>query len=603
MLKKITIILLSSLISQQTNAKTNQNTSQLLLVGGGLKSCSSMSKKNCNNSALTTLSALKNIKHNNLYQVSLKTLNLLKKLWPKDFDSSTKAELVTLISRAVSSNNQENISLKELKFLLRKHDKNNLIAKLNDPEYYALLDILEQPVINKTTNVRLKEQVELLDSTNFFSTNIYQTFVKNARINTQKDKPNIVVLTASARDPFEAADFYQAAFTQAGANAKWLPLDATLNHLMQIDGSRDNVCQKLTETRLKVQGSMNRELIYPDLTEQQMQACLSPQTLINDIKNADGLFINGGDQSLTLKAFIKNDGTDSEILTIIKEKLKNGNYIVGGTSAGTAVMSGGLFSKNNVPMITNGQSNTAMIRGAKKDQLPVEGCQKSNQCDADLLNDDLTYRSMGGLGLFKWGILDTHFSERGRQGRLAQLTLDTHSAFAFGVDEATALVVSNLQGAEPSFKVIGQGGVFIIENSALQNSHGENQTIKADMNKTANSEVITHYINYGDTAHITNNTLQINLAEWKNLPVEQLTSLNTTNALFKGSNYKLATEIMCRSNIEKIAATDSWKNHNINMAIAKMPSAKSRYSAIKLNNNPVSYCSYKNYKFAFNTNK
>lgn len=603
MFKKITILFISSLISQQIHAKTIQNSSQLFLVGGGLKSCSSMSKKNCNNSVLNTLSSLKNVKHNNQYQISPKTLTLLKKSWPKDFDIATKKELITLISRAMPSNNQGNITLKELKSLLRKHDKKNLIRKLNDPEYYALLDILEQAVINKETHERLKEHVELLNSTNHFSTNIYQEFVKQAKKHSQHGKPKVVILTASARDPFEAADFYQAAFTQAGANAKWLPLDATLNHLMQVEGSRDNVCKTLIETRLKLQGSMNREVIYPDLNELQMQACLSPQIIINEIKNADGLFINGGDQSLTLKAFIKNDGSDSEILTLIKNKLQDGKFIVGGTSAGTAVMSGGIFSNKNLPMITNGQSNTAIVRGAKKDQLPIEGCQKSNQCDIDLLNDDLTYRSMGGLGLFKWGILDTHFSERGRQGRLAQLTLGTSSSFAFGVDEATALVVRNLNGEEPSFNVIGQGGVFIIENSTFEYINSDNTTIKDNSNENGYSEVITHYINYGDSARITNNKLHINLADWKNLPVEKIPSLNTIHNLFKGSNYKLSTEIMCRSNIEKLAATDSWNDKNIEIAITKLPTSISGYGAIKLNNTLTTYCSYKHYKFAFNVNK
>ena len=58
---------------------------------------------------------------------------------------------------------------------------------------------------------------------------------------------------------------------------------------------------------------------------------------------------------------------------------------------------------------------------------------------------DLTYRAGGGSGLFNIGILDTHFSERDREARLALLTAYTGTRFGFGVDEATALMVNTTE--------------------------------------------------------------------------------------------------------------------------------------------------------------
>ena len=40
-----------------------------------------------------------------------------------------------------------------------------------------------------------------------------------------------------------------------------------------------------------------------------------------------------------------------------------------------------------------------------------------------------------GFGFFNYGIIDTHFSQRGRQGRITSLALETGVRFAFGVDE------------------------------------------------------------------------------------------------------------------------------------------------------------------------
>ena len=59
----------------------------------------------------------------------------------------------------------------------------------------------------------------------------------------------------------------------------------------------------------------------------------------------------------------------------------------------------------------------------------------------------LTGYGPGGIGLFGHGLLDTHFANRGRHGRLIQLLVDssdvTRGAMrAFGVDENTALVVT-----------------------------------------------------------------------------------------------------------------------------------------------------------------
>ncbi len=579
------IMLLSSLIVTPSLAKTQKKESKLFLVGGGLKTCTSMAIKNCNNKALLEVEQLKSTKAANLYQINQKKINLVKKYWVHNTNIKTKTMLLDLLERVFDSNNQRNISLKKLKSTLKKYDRKKIIQQFTDPEYYTLLDLLEQSVVDVNTGERLKEHVDLANSTNLFSTHLYYEFVKQAKSLSGKKSPKIIVLTASARDPFEAADFYQTVFQQAGADAKWLPFDATLNEAMQLKGSRQSVCNDLSQIRERVQGSLNRELVYPDLTALQMEFCMSPQLIIDSIKKADGVFINGGDQSLTLKAFINHDGSDNAVLTLIKNKIENGKFIIGGTSAGTAVMSGGTYNKSPVVMITNGQSSTAIIRGSKKDSLPTEGCQKSDSCNQDLLNDDLTYNSQGGLGLFRWGIMDTHFSERGRQGRLAQLSIDTNVRFAFGVDESTALIVSNISTATPSLSVIGQGGVFIVENSMTR--------------KTNRNSVKSHYMTFGDTAKIDDKQLSINIADWKKNQLESVTIPKDARNIFDRDRYQKMAEILCRSNAKNFTAIDKWRKRKINVDVEKLPNESSNYGTIKVGDKTKDYCSYKNYVFSF----
>ena len=292
------MLLLSSIITLSF-ANATKVQSKLFLVGGGLKSCSSMAIKNCNSKALASNPQLTQAKTTSLYQVDKKTINLINVFWPKSFNRDNLQQIIELLT-AISTDEKSSLLAKsQLKTLLKRYDNQHTISKLKDAEYYLLLDLLEQPVLTNNDTTRLKEFVDLTNSTNAFSTEIYQEFVRLAQEISNKKAPNVLVLTASARDPFEAVDFYQAVFSQAGADTHWLPLDATLNRLINQPGERKQICQQLTSARLKIQGSANRELVYPDLTKQQLQACLTPKSILTAIRQADCIFINGGDQSLT----------------------------------------------------------------------------------------------------------------------------------------------------------------------------------------------------------------------------------------------------------------------------------------------------------------
>lgn len=63
-------------------------------------------------------------------------------------------------------------------------------------------------------------------------------------------------------------------------------------------------------------------------------------------------------------------------------------------------------------MITGGESWNALSNGAH-----------SGGPSSEYPSGDLTYDEHGALGMFPGWVLDTHFSERGREGRLIRLVL------------------------------------------------------------------------------------------------------------------------------------------------------------------------------------
>ena len=143
-------------------------------------------------------------------------------------------------------------------------------------------------------------------------------------------------------------------------------------------------------------------------------------------------FLGGGDQRRYTRALLRRDGSDTALLRAIRQVYEAGG-VVAGTSAGAAVMV-------SAPMVTGGESYDALVRPRR-----------------------LTDRRRGGLGFFRHGLIDTHFAERGRQGRIIRLAARRGVALAFGVDEDTALVVTDALAANPRMEVVGRGGVSVFD--------------------------------------------------------------------------------------------------------------------------------------------
>ena len=152
---------------------------------------------------------------------------------------------------------------------------------------------------------------------------------------------------------------------------------------------------------------------------------------IDLIKDASSLFFTGGDQ-LRITSMI--GGTP--VYDAIKNLCINGGLIAG-TSAGASVM-----------------SDTMIVEG-EDDESP-------HKC---------TLKMSPGLGLVNNIIIDQHFAQRGRIGRLLTAIAQNPEVLGIGIDEDTAIVVSDKGTAE----VIGSGAVYFIDGSSISYSNVSEQ--------------------------------------------------------------------------------------------------------------------------------
>ena len=174
--------------------------------------------------------------------------------------------------------------------------------------------------------------------------------------------------------------------------------------------------------------------------------------VVERVKKADVIFFTGGDQ-LRLTSII--GGTPMHDLII--QKYHEEDFIYVGTSAGAHSAS--------KSMIYQGSSQEALLKGEVK--------------------------ITGGLGLIDHVIIDTHFVQRGRIGRLCQAVVSNPKMLGIGLGEDTGLLITNGNLME----ALGSGLVILVDGRQIADTNitdvdlGEPISIK---------NLIMHVMSIGD---------------------------------------------------------------------------------------------------------
>jgi cyanophycinase len=107
-----------------------------------------------------------------------------------------------------------------------------------------------------------------------------------------------------------------------------------------------------------------------------------------------------------------------------------------------------------------------------------------------------------GLGLIRDVVIDQHFGQRNRYGRLLMLVAQSPSLLGIGVDEDTAAVVTEEDGAE-ILRVLGRGVVTLFDGrNVVSNAHEARRTAPL-----LASGVVMHVLPAGSTFDLTSRTL------------------------------------------------------------------------------------------------
>nr|WP_246240051.1 cyanophycinase [Pseudoalteromonas caenipelagi] len=422
----------------------NEKPQTLVLIGGALTTCSSLNPENCNNKGAPEG------KTANQFVVDDKRIARVKALWPSP-NLQHKNKVAAVLNK-IAKQHSSAINKKALLWKWRDMD-NALLSQLTDLEYYFVLDMLEKPILNEQGS-RIQEQVNIQNNRERASNDIVNFIKASAKV--AQSSPRLLAITASSRDPYESADFYEGLLSQTVKQAQWLALTPALAKAITT-----GQCNKLDEIRQQTMRLFNRENVYADRTDAEQALCeKGVKHLVEMIELSTGIMFNGGDQSLTRQVMFDEKGQAYPWTRAILNR-----PLLIGTSAGTAVQSGGKNQFGQVPMISNGSSKQALKSGAHAQAAPSARCIED--CQQGLVADALTYQSEGGLGTFSLGVLDTHFSERNRSLRLAVLLNETDQRHGFGVDETTALAVIKSSSGQV-LTVLGKYGVVHIKSLSKQ---------------------------------------------------------------------------------------------------------------------------------------
>lgn len=183
------------------------------------------------------------------------------------------------------------------------------------------------------------------------------------------------------------------------------------------------------------------------------QADSEKADFIQHIKTADCIMFSGGDQSKISKYI-----GGSAIHTVLLERYKNdAGFVIAGTSAGAMMMA--------EEMVSGGSAAKAFLKGAVKMRK--------------------------GLALIPELIIDTHFIQRGRFGRISEAVAKFPSLIGFGLAEDTGMIIKNGN----SCTVIGSGMVIVFDGKNLTHNNEKVLELGTPMTMT---NLTVHVLSNGD---------------------------------------------------------------------------------------------------------
>jgi len=213
-------------------------------------------------------------------------------------------------------------------------------------------------------------------------------------------------------------------------------------------------------------GALNVDVLYIEKREQAMDS-----EILDRLRAADVVMLTGGDQ-LRLTSIL--GGTPFH--DILLDKYKNEEFIYAGTSAGAAAASN--------TMIYQGSSSEALLKGEVK--------------------------ITSGLGFIDNVVIDTHFVQRGRIGRLFQSVVGNPKVLGIGLGEDTGLLITHNNRME----AIGSGLVILVDGREIKDTN----LTEVELGQPISiSHLVTHVMSKYDTFDLDTYKMTIQSSQYINL--------------------------------------------------------------------------------------
>jgi cyanophycinase len=187
---------------------------------------------------------------------------------------------------------------------------------------------------------------------------------------------------------------------------------------------------------------------------------------VDKLRDADVVMFTGGDQ-LRLTSIL--GGT--KFHDVLLEKYNHEHFVYAGTSAGAAAAS--------TSMIYQGSSKEALLKGEIK--------------------------ITSGLGFIDDVVIDTHFVQRGRIGRLFQAVASNPKTIGIGLGEDTGLLIKQNNFME----AIGSGLVILVDGKEIKDSNISQVELGSPISI---ENLVVHVMSINDTYNLKTHKMQIGLS-------------------------------------------------------------------------------------------
>jgi cyanophycinase len=288
-------------------------------------------------------------------------------------------------------------------------------------------------------------------------TQMVQLEAQSLEMRTPQATKTAVLVIGGAEDKVHGREILHTFFGRAGATDAHIAIIPSASREPTIIGARYlSIFEEMGAKKVEVLDIRERQ----QCDEPNVQACLAACT---------GVFLTGGDQ-LRLCAVL----ADTSAMDMIRMRVQRGQLTLAGTSAGAAVM------------------GHHMIAGGGSGESP---------------NRSLVDMAIG-LGILPDAIVDQHFHNRNRMGRLISAIACHPDRLGIGIDEDTCALVEK----DGTLRVMGKGTVTIVDPGEM--SYTNHADISAAEPLSLHNLKV-HILSYGDRYHLHKRTV---LAPVQRLP-------------------------------------------------------------------------------------